>query len=214
MRPALNVFWESVRDWYNGMVGLAMMNFVWLIMSLTFVLLPPITAGMYVMTNSIGHGTGGRIEDMLHGAREYAWLSYRWALVNVVVGGVFVVSFSFYGAIGTFYGAIIQGILAIACLVWLIIQFYVWPFLIEQEEKRLRVALKNALFLTLANPLYTFLLIGIVGVALLISVLTMLPIAVFATSFISLLGNRAVIERLKTYGKLPGAVVLSGDDEL
>lgn len=26
MRPALDVFWESARDWYNGMVGLVTMN--------------------------------------------------------------------------------------------------------------------------------------------------------------------------------------------
>lgn len=204
MRPALDVFWETIRDWYNGMVGLAMMNFIWLVATLTVVLMPPVTAGLYVMTNSIGHGTGGRLEDMIAGAWEYAWLSYQWALVNVVAAIMFAVGFWFYGATETALGAVIQAIFTILIGLWLMVQFYVWPFLIEQEDKRLTIGLKNALFLTLANPIYTLLLISIVAVALAISVATVLPIAVFAATFISLLGNRAVIERLRTYGKLPG----------
>ncbi len=212
MRPALDVFWKSLHDWYNGMVGLAAMNFVWLGMSLTIVLMPPATAGIYVVTNHTGHGTGGRITDMLHGARAYALVSYQWALANVVLGVAVVVSINFYGNLGTMFGVLIQFLLVILAVLWLLVQFYVWPFLIEQEDKRLRPALKNALFLTLANPLYTVVLVGIVGLALLISVLAVLPIAIFATSFISLLGNRAVIERLETYGKLPGVIPL-GEDE-
>ena len=213
MRPALAVFWESALDWYNGMIGLVTMNLIWLFMSLTVVLLPPIMAGLYVVTNSIGHGTGGRIEDLLPGARAYALVSYRWALVNSMAGVVFVAGFRFYGDTGTPFGAIIQVLFAVGGGLWLTVQFYVWPFLIEQEDKRLRVALKNALFLILANPVYTAVLLGVVGLVLVVSVLTLLPLAVFALSFISLLGNRAVIERLKTYGKLPGALPL-GDDEL
>ena len=206
MRAAVDVFWETARDWYNGMVGLAAMNFIWLMLSLTVVLLPPATAGIYVVTNSIAHGTGGRFEDMLAGWRAYAWTSYRWALANLAAGIIFAVGFRFYGAIGTMPGVVIQVLFVTAGLLWIAIQFYVWPFLIEQEDKRLRIALKNALFLTLANPVYTLLLLSIVCMALAVSILTMLPIAVFATSFISLLGNRAVLERLKTYGKLPGAL--------
>jgi hypothetical protein len=212
MRTALDVFWETVRDWYNGMVGLATMNFIWLLMSLTVVLLPPATAGLYVVTNSIARGTGGRIEDFAAGARAYAWLSFRWALVNVAVGVVFAVNFSYYGATGTFFGAVVQMILAAAGLLWIAVQFYVWPFLIEQEKKQVRLALKNALFLTLANPIYTFIMLGAVGMVLVVSLIAILPVAVFATSFVSLLGNRAVIERLRTYGKLPGPSHLSGEE--
>jgi hypothetical protein len=175
------------------------------------VLLPPATAGLYVITNNIGHGTGGRIGDMLPGARTYALVSYRWALANIVVGAVLAVELQFYGATGTAVGVIVQVVFATAGVLWLAMQFYVWPFLIEQEDKQLRVALKNALFLTLANPVYTLVLLAVVGVALMFSVLTMLPIAIFATSFISLLGNRAVLERLRTYGKLPGSLSPSGD---
>jgi hypothetical protein len=211
MRAALDVFWETLRDWYNGMVGLAVMNFGWLMLSLTVILLPPATAGLYGVTNSIAHGTGAHLSDLLPGMRRYAWVSYRWALVNIAAVVIFAVCFSFYGAAGSVLGVLIQILFAAAGLLWLATQFYLWPFLIEQEDKRLRLALKNALFLTLANPVYTFILLGITALALVISLITLLPIAVFATSFMSLLGSRAVIERLAAYGKLPG-VVASGEE--
>ncbi|MBI5961319.1 MAG: DUF624 domain-containing protein [Chloroflexi bacterium] len=212
MRAALDVFWETLRDWYNGMVGLAVMNFVWLILSLTVILLPPATAGMVVVTNSLAHGTGAHFSDFWSAMRRYAWTSYQWALVNITVGGIFAVCFSFYGAAGSVLGISMQALFAAAGLVWIAAQFYLWPFLIEQDNKRLRLALKNALFLTLANPLYTFILLGAAALTLVISLLTILPIAVFVTSFISLLGSRAVIERLTAYGKLPG--VLKTGEEL
>lgn len=204
MRAALDVFWETVRDWYNGMVGLAVMNFAWLLLSLTAILLPPATAGLAAITNSIAHGTGAHFSDLVPEMRRYAWVSYRWALANIAAAAIFGVCFNFYGAAGGALGPFIQALFVTAGMLWIAMQFYVWPFLIEQEEKRLRRALKNALFLTLANPVYTFVLLGAAALALVISLITVLPIAVFATSFISLLGSRAVLERLTAYGKLPG----------
>jgi hypothetical protein len=159
-----------------------------------------------VITHSLAHGTGAHFSDFWPGMQRYAWLSYRWALVNAAAVVIFAVCFSFYGAAGGVLGVLLQMLFVSAGLVWLATQFYVWPFLMEQEDKRLRLALKNALFLTLANPVYTFTLLGTAALGLLLSVITILPIAVFATSFISLLGSRAVLERLTTYGKLPGLV--------
>jgi uncharacterized membrane protein YesL len=95
--------------------------------------------------------------------------------------------------------------------VWLATQFYVWPFVIEQEKRCLRLALKNALFLTLASPVYTFVMLGMTALVLVIGLATVLPIAVFVTGFVSLLSSRAVVERLTTYGKLP-RVAGSGEE--
>ncbi len=205
MHTALDVFWETVRDWYNGMVGLAFMNFMWLALSLTVILLPPATAGIYVVTHSIAHGLGAHFSDFWQGMRRYAWASYRWALLNIAAVVVVAVGFRFYGAIGGVLGGVIQVLFVTAGALWLAMQFYTWPLLIEQQEKRLGLALKNALFLTLANPLFTFVLVGATALTLVLSLLTMLPVAVFFTTFASLLGSRAVVERLTTYGKLPSA---------
>jgi hypothetical protein len=44
----------------------------------------------------------------------------------------------------------------------------------------------------------------VAGLVIWLSLITVIPVAIFTLSFLSLLGNRAVVERLKAYGKLPG----------
>ncbi|MBN2304986.1 MAG: hypothetical protein JXQ72_10935 [Anaerolineae bacterium] len=214
MREAVDVFWETLRDWWNGMVGLAVMNVIWLALSLTVVLLPPATAAMYAVTNSIAHGTGGRIRDLGEGARRYAWVSYRWALLNVLVGVAFAVAVPFWGSMPGLPGAVGLTGLGLILLLWLIMQFYCWPFLMEQEEQRLFLALRNSLFLALANPIYNAVILSMAVLALLVSVFLPLLVAVFTISFVALLGNRAVVERLRVFGKLPGDVSSSGETSL
>jgi hypothetical protein len=89
-------------------------------------------------------------------------------------------------------------------------QIYTVPFLIEQEDKRLRLALRNAAFLALATPIYTLTLLVAIGLIIVFSLMTILPLAVFTMSFLALLANRAVIERLSTFGKLPSPPPITG----
>jgi uncharacterized membrane protein YesL len=203
VQNALHVAWETIRDWWHGMVGLATLNLLWLGMSLTVVLLPLATAGMYGATHRMAHGKGQHIGDFIDAARRYGWVSLRWALVNLVIGALGAANYVFYGEAHGGFALVIQSVIACAGVIWLGVQFYVWPFLMEQERQSLRMALRNALFLTLANPLYTLVLLVISGLAVIISLTAILPFAVFTASFLSLLGNRAVIERLTVYGKLP-----------
>lgn len=214
MQAALAVIWETLRDWWDSMVGLATFNLLWLGVSLTVILCPPATAGLYAVTNSLAHGKGQRLDDFVAAARRYAWVSWRWALLNLALGALLVVNFAFYGSLEGTAAFLIQAALVSVSGVWLVMQFYVWPFLIEQEQKHLRTALRNALFLALANPLYTLILLVVSGLAIVFSLVAILPLGFFTTSFLALLGNRAVVERLTHYGKLPAmdTASTSGDD--
>jgi len=203
VRDALRITWITLQDWWNGMVGLASLNLLWLGLSLTGVLLPPATLGMYAVTNSIAHGKGQHLDDFLQAVRSYLWISLRWALVNLLVGGVLFVNLTFYGAADSPITMAIQLILLGFSLLWIAMQFYIPPFLIEQEDKRLRLALRNAAFLALATPIYTLTLLFIAALVITLSLAAILPVAVFTMGFLSLLGNRATIERLSTFGKLP-----------
>jgi len=121
----------------------------------------------------------------------------------LLVGVVLYVNLSFYGAVrGALASFILVGLVCLTVL-WLAMLFYTGPFLIEQEDKRLRLALRNAAFLALATPGYTLTMLAATALIIVLSVLTVLPLAVFTLSFLALLGNRAVIERLRTFGKLP-----------
>ncbi len=204
MRDAFAVFKETFFDWWNSMVGLALANVVWLIGLVSIIFMPPATAGLYYITHSMAQGMGQRGDDFIEGARKYLWISYRWFLINVVVGIVLYVNLVFYAnnledtlfLIGFTFTAALT-------LLWIMMQFYTWPFLMFQEDKSLLLAFKNALLLALGAPAYNVVMLTIIAVLMLISILTLVPVAFFTIAFIALLGTRAVRERLKTYDKLP-----------
>jgi uncharacterized membrane protein YesL len=213
MQAALGVAWETLKDWYNSMVGLAALNMLWIGSVLTVVLAAPATAGLAAVTNSIAHGTGQHFEDFKGGARRYLWISLRWLLVNAIVVGLLALNMAFYGSMESAIAPALQVFVAVLAVVWAAAQLYVWPFLMEQEDKRLRLALRNALFLALGTPVYTLTLLAVVAVVVVVSAVTILPLAVFTASFLSLLGNRAVVERLTAFGKLPSASQSAIDGE-
>lgn len=204
LSEASGVVWKTIRDWYNSMIGLAALNLLWIALSLTIVLLPPATVGVFAITNSIARGKGQQWDVFWTNARRYGWISARWALINVAVVAVFVVNMMYYGKLDNTLGVFMSIALIVVGLGWLTLQFYFWPFVIEQEQKSVRIALKNSLFLTLAEPLYTAVMVSTAALAIAISVATVLPLAVFVLSFVSLLANQATIERLTAYGKLSG----------
>ena len=81
---------------------------------------------------------------------------------------------------------------------WIAIQFYVFPFYIEQEVKSYRIAFKNAALIAGANPLFTLILL-IVSVALLgVSILVIPPLFVLGgLLFWVMPGTEGVVNRIK-----------------
>lgn len=213
MQAALSVYWQSLRDWYNGMISFVALNGLWFGAALTVVLFAPATAGLYAVAHSSVRGTGQHIDDFMQGARRDVWLSLRWLLANLLAGGVFAVNLGFYGSASGLVPKLILIALITLGLLWLAMQLYVWPFLLVQDDRRLRVALRNAAFLTLAAPVYTLTLLAGAALAAIFSLATIAPLALFLTSFLALLGSRAVLDRLQAFGKLPGAAPTSTDGD-
>ncbi|NDJ77611.1 MAG: hypothetical protein GYB65_15275 [Chloroflexi bacterium] len=212
MNEALDVFWQTVRDWWNSAVGLVSLNVLWLVVSLTVVLLPPATAGVYGVTHSIAQGTGQRTSDFVETARRYFGLSWVWALANLLVTAIIYADVAFYATSGGGFGLVMQWLLIVLGLFWTAMQVYFWPFLLVQERKNPFLAWKNAAYLSLGAPVYTLIIAFAAGAIVVISGLLIIPLALFSLSFVSLLGNRAVLERLTAYGKLSGLAQSPGDD--
>ena len=84
-------------------------------------------------------------------------------------------------------------------LVWLLVQFYALPYLMEQERRSLFLALRNGLFSLLAFPGYTLILGGLALVVGVLSLRFVVPAVLGAFGLVALLGTWAVRERLETY---------------
>ncbi len=84
-------------------------------------------------------------------------------------------------------------------LMWLGVQFYPLPYLMEQEEKSLRLALRNGLFTLLAAPGYTLVVVSGAVVIAALSIGVVAPLFLGGPCLIAVLGTHAVRERIETY---------------
>jgi uncharacterized membrane protein YesL len=79
-----------------------------------------------------------------------------------------------------------------AIVLWLTMQLYTLPLLIEQDDKRLRLVLRNAFFLTMANIVPSLVLLIVLSVLILLSVGLTLLIALLTGSVVALIEARAL----------------------
>jgi uncharacterized membrane protein YesL len=195
----LQVIGQALRDWWDDWFNMAVISLVWLLCWVTVVLGPPATFGVYYVTNQLARGRSLGLRGLLEGGRRYFLKSWLWMLLNLVAAAVMVSNIWFYGQFDADWAVIVRLFFPFLGLAWLIVQFYALPYLMEQEEESLRLALRNGLFTFLAAPGYTAVVAGLAALVAALSVILMAPLLLGSPCLIATLGNRAVRERVETF---------------
>jgi uncharacterized membrane protein YesL len=199
-RPVpLQVVGDALRAWWDDWVNMAVISLLWGLCWLTIVLGPPATLGIYYATNELAHGKSFGPRSMLEGGRRYFVQSWLWLLLNLAVAAVIGVNYFFYAGLKTAWSNYLQVFFLLLGLAWLVIQFYALPYLMEQEQKQLKIALRNGLFTALAAPGYTLVVAGAAVLVAVVSVFSVALLFLGGPCLIATLGNHAVLERLETY---------------
>lgn len=226
IREAMGVFWQTLKDTWEELYSLAIVNLVWLFaplaplsiayllvgnaglvwLSIPFLLaaiavFPMVVAGMYVVTNRVAHGKTFHFSDFVDGIKTYWWRSLLWFLANIVFVGLVFVNINFYA--NQFQGSwvvLVGGIWLAILMFWLTMQAYFWPLLIEQENPRLLLAWRNSAYMVLANPFYAFFVVSFSVVLFAVSVALTLPLVFVGMALMGLLGNNAVLVLLEKFG--------------
>jgi len=183
----------------------------------------PAMAGVHRLTNPIAHEKRIEFSYFWEGFKRYYLKS--WQILGLWVGGIviMVVNIWFYRMWwqqGTQI-AIVPVILFLWIMVlWVGIEPYLFPLLLEQEDKRVLLVFKNAVLLTLVNPGFTVLLMVLLGATLLLSVVFP-PLLLLATfSLVALVDNRAIVqlvarleEQRARYALIEGEETQSDEEE-
>jgi uncharacterized protein DUF624 len=182
---------DKLIDAYVALIPLILLNLVWFVVSLPIVTAIPATGGLFYATNKLAHGHRADWHTLIEGFRLYFWQSWVVGLANVAVIAVFSTNFLLY-SFGNLVWA--RGLVIVLALLWLALQIYLFPLLIEQEDPHLRLALRNSLVIILKRPLFT---LGMtLGIAALILGTTYMiqPAWIFITaSACALFANQATI---------------------
>jgi len=207
MRDTFRVFWEALKDFWDELFLLALMNIVTVLLAIPVVTLPPALAGLWNTANRVAQGRAIGWSDYFAGFRHYFWKAWGLALLNILVAIIVLTNIRFYTAgnapfaINPTVSLWIRAFWVAVGFLWLILQMYPMALLLEQEDQRLRVALRNTGVLFIANPGFTLvlaLLLLIVGV-----ISTFLPMLWFLVTpaLLAVVCNKAVLHLLEPYRK-------------
>ena len=134
--------------------------------------------------------------------KQGIWNWWRYLIFSLAVLGLLVLNFVWYPmAFGDeVWVAWVQGAWLAATAFWVAIQFYTFPFYVEQETKSWRVAVRNGALVAGANPLFTLILLLISGALVAVALLLVPPLFVLlGWLFWVMTGNVAVVNRIKAF---------------
>lgn len=195
----VQVLSEAVRAWWDDWVNWVVCSMLLIVAWLTVVLGPPATLGFYYVAHRLAYGRSLGPRGMVVGARRYFLTGWLWMAVNVLAALFAYANVWFYGQLPGPLGGLLVGLSVVLLAVWLLVQFYALPYLMEQDRRSVFLALRNGLFSCLAFPGYTLILGSVALVVAVLSLRFVVPAVLGAFGFIALLGAEAVRERLETH---------------
>jgi uncharacterized membrane protein YesL len=194
MPPVSRLIYEWLIDAYYSFTALIIWNLLWFAFTVLIVTAPPAAAGLYYATNRLAHHEPTDWRSFFTGFRTYFWSSWRWGLLNLVIGLAVGTNVWYYAKIEAAWGVWVQGLFAGGLALWVLVQLYTVPLLIEQERQHVRLALRNSAVLFLRRPAFSLSLS--VVLMLMIGVSTfLLPPAwlMFTASLCAYLANQGAL---------------------
>jgi len=206
MATAWLVFLASFRLTFQRIGLLLATNILWWLLTLPLITWPPATAGLFHVVRRLTNLDESEQTTWRHffeGFRYYWLKSWQLMAINLILGLVIVYGFIFYFnqtgsilryvAIPVFY----------MMLLWISMQLYLFPLLIEQKDKQIRLIFKNALVLALGNPIFTI-AFGLLLVSVILVTTIPLnggPLLLILISFLAVAQTLALQEMLGTQHK-------------
>lgn len=190
---------KALKDYWDEMFNLMLCNIIWLLAQLLIVTGPPATIALFHVAHRVAHGHFARVSDMMTGFRQNLLTGWKWGGLNLIVVAVLGYGILFYGS-ADFpqpYGLALMWVNLFLLFLWLFTQLYAIPFWLEQVDKRMTVALRNAL-VTQAQNLRVTLVVALLA-ALAIALTVALPplVAIVTPAFLVVLGSTVVAEQVK-----------------
>ncbi len=190
---SLNVFRRASRLLWEELFLLGVASYIWMLLGIFIVLLPPLTVGLVYMANQVARGNAISFTMLFSGARRFLSRSYIWGAINAFVIVLVLADLTYYQQVQGDLGAAAVTLAILLALAWGVIQLLTLPLLIELGPKSLRAAFRQALVLTISQPVFVAGLV--VAIALLALVCWFFPIMIgFAFAYLALVVNIAVVK--------------------
>ena len=205
MLRALKVFWSSLGGLYYELFLLIGVNLAWLGLSVLVVTAPPATAGVYYLANQIARGESVSFGLFVEGMRRYFRRSWLLAIIVVVISVLLGGNLIFYANFANPWVRLLSVLWGYLIVFWLAMLIYLFPLLIEQEDKSLLLILRNAALLVLDNVAFTLTLGFLLLLFLLLNVGLVVPVLLILMSGLAVIQSKALLTVLEKYRERTGA---------
>ena len=196
---------SSFKDFYDDMFLFVVINLLCVLLAMPLVTLAPALAGVYYVANQLAHGRYTLTwRDFFVGFRQYFAKSWQVLLADLALLLALVANIEFYSGMANEILRSISIVWLYLTAYWLVLQIYLFPVLMEQNDKRLLLVFRNAIVLTVKHPVFTIILFVIILLLLLISVALAVPMVLLSISLVAFLGNRAVLVLIGEYPERAG----------
>ncbi len=194
------IIWHSLQTLYEELFHFFLMGCVTLAAMLLVLPGPFALAGLWGVAQKAVRGQGIQWSDYWEALRRYGPRNFLNALVALLVYGMLALNLWFYN---TPEVSPVSGNLALALtvislgvtLIWTGMVFYWLSFQLEMLDPRFWLSLRNSLYLALARPLHTLILLSAAGLATALSVAIPL-LLILLPSFIAVLSLTSLRELL------------------
>jgi uncharacterized membrane protein YesL len=190
---------KSLQIWWNHLVQLTLLHFLWLIAQLLIVTAPPATAALYVLVEKVGHGDLISPHDVWTTFRAMIVPAWKWAACNLAVLAVLAAWVLWSRGQAGVIATAASFLVLVALAFWGALNIFYWPLWLSQSDLSLRNTYRNAVVLVLTFPALSAALLLISLALVVVSALTLLPLIHVLMLWIALLGQQttsAMVERL------------------
>lgn len=184
MKYASLALWWGIKEGFYQLGRLIILNVTWILFSLPIITLPAATMALaHSIRIMVVDETNYSWKIFVEGFKRYLFSSWRWFFPTILLPVVFVYNILFFAVESYTLSVIIQAANIVMLFIWLILQTFVLPFLVEQDQPVMRVALLNSIRLLYLKPgLYWFTTIFL-WVFLTFSVVLITPVFIISIAF-------------------------------
>lgn len=186
----------DLNDWLFSWVAI---NLLWVLLSLTVILLPPATAALFDSAQRAYRNQPPSPRHYLNQLRRWFVPSWLWAAPNVVLfGGLFLLGRAAAGA------EILLAALGVLAFLAILLQFFFWPYMVLQEAPSVLRALRNSAFTALGDLVYAVVYLALSAFLLVTSVIVIAPILLIAPVLLALMTTYGLAAWLEHHDLLTG----------
>jgi hypothetical protein len=195
-RP-LTIIGRALRHYWDEGFNLLLINLVWFLAQLLVIPGPPATAALFFVTNRVARGYFARFSEFWGALKTLFGPAWKWGALNLAAIFVFGYAALFYRS-GVFdaAGAVLSLVMWFLLGCWLFLQLFAFPMWLEQSDKRVGLALRNAAVMLAHHVRLAFLALVVAAIAVGLTAAFWLLIAMVTPAFLALLGNTVVVAQV------------------